>query len=85
MLKNSLSIEILIIVFRPNKTDLKNPAYMPPTFYVDIMKHFEKSSALFLVDRSEAKGINVFSKKIYRPLEQISIYLFYLIKGDIDN
>ena len=39
------------------KNILKSPAYLPSTFYLDLMKHFEKSSALFLIDRSDAKGI----------------------------
>ena len=34
----------------------KTPLELPPKFFVDAIKHLEKSEALFCIDRNEVKG-----------------------------
>ena len=34
----------------------KTPLELPPKFFIDAIKHLEKSEALFCIDKNEVKG-----------------------------
>ena len=43
----------------------KTPLELPPKFFVDAIKHLEKSEALFCIDRNEVKGNRKFIISIF--------------------
>ena len=45
--------ELTSYIFRSSP---KTPLELPPKFFVDAIKHLEKSEALFCIDKNEVKG-----------------------------